>query len=184
MIRHQFSGTPARVRLPTSVNSNPPRPHFRLASRGQIENLKNQKGGAPRKLNRQFYMIAVNEVSDVNGYASVIVAPAVIQHCGTAAPLHWPPACTIQRGLGSLCMGVIGAGVIGGSGSGKKRFEWCNRNGRRSVALTQRTARAFGGNDVGRHAGRCIARVGRPAVIHLTVWSVIGNEPPVRAPSS
>jgi len=28
----------------------------------------------------------------------VIVAPAVTQHCGTAAPLHWPPACTIQSG--------------------------------------------------------------------------------------
>src|SRR5262249_48309826 len=55
--------------------------------------------------------------------------------------------------------------------------EWCRRNGRRNVARTRRTARAFGSNDVGWHAGRCIARVGRPAVIHLTVWSVIGNEP-------
>src|SRR5262249_42835477 len=60
---------------------------------------------------------------------------------------------------------------------GRKRFEWCHRNGRRNVARTRRTARAFGSNDVGWHAGRCIARVGRPAVIHLTVWSVIGNEP-------
>src|SRR5262249_13914791 len=55
--------------------------------------------------------------------------------------------------------------------------EWCRRNGRRNVARTRRTARAFGSNDVGWHAGRCIARVGRPAVVHLAVWSVIGNEP-------
>src|SRR5262249_60173718 len=42
--------------------------------------------------------------------------------------------------------------------------------------LTRRRA-TFGGTDGGWNGRRWIAGVGRPAVIHLTVWSVVRNRP-------